>query len=574
MHKWSWYSALLTVGVTALFAVGCDSEGNGGQGASAEAKQAKSASESSDGGRPDDTFRYALADDPQTFDTAKMSGAPEGRVAFNTFEGLLMPAQTTEGAKTSKELTRPGVAKSYELSDDRKTYTFQLREDATWSNGDQVTAGDFRFAWKRILTPGFPADYAQLLYVLDNAEAYHNEKIEDFSKVGVEVVDKTTLKVELKHPVPFFPELVAFYTFFPQPKKVVEKHGEQWTRPENIVSNGAYTLEEYNPQQDIVLKKRDSYWEADEVDIEKGVLRIIKDRNAVVNAYKAGSLDWTGAGLPISQITSLIMHEDYFQEPMLGVYFYRINVETQDSESSKGKDASASAREALRNNKVRRALSLSIDRKSIVDSTMKGLYDASDSFVPSNLPGYSSTTELGYDIQKAKRLLKEAGYPNGEGLPEFTLLYNSDKNHKLIAENIANMWKSNLGVKVSLDNTEWKTYLERVDNGNYDIARAGWIGDYNDPMTFLNMWVTGNGNNDTGWSNEKYDSLIEEAKQTADPDKRLSTLQEAESLLMEKGPVIPIYDYTSNMLIDRDRIKGFEVHNRNIHLLKDLRIAE
>jgi oligopeptide transport system substrate-binding protein len=536
--------------------VGCERPQDA-EGSTAETAKQKASQESSDSGG-DKTLTYALSDDPETMDTAKMSGAPEGRVAFNVFEGLLTPARTTKGADSSKDLVRPGVAKDWEKSDDGKTYTFHLREDAKWSNGEPVTAEDFKYAWKRAMTPGFPADYAQLMNVIENAEAYNTGELSDFSEVGIEVPSPKKLVVHLEAPTPYFPELVAFYTFFPQPKEIIKKHGEKWTRSKNIVSNGPYVMKAYNPQQEIILEKNPEYWDADNVELERAKLRIIKDKNAVVNAYKTGELDWTGTNLPISQISSLLMHEDYNREPMLGIYYYRVNVSNEDS--------------PLTNPKVRRALSLAVDRKSIVDNALNGLFDPASSFVPGNMPGYESTTKTTYDVEKAQKLLKEAGYPEGEGFPTVTVLYNTDKNHKLVAESIQSMWKKNLGVDIELQNKEWKTYLKDIDTLNYEVARAGWIGDYNDPMTFLGMWVTGNGNNDTGWSNDKYDELIAEARNTSDPEKRQKILQEAETLLLEKGPVIPIYDLSNNMLLS-DRVKGFKPHNRNIHLLKDMSLS-
>ncbi len=542
------------LGAATLLAVGCERPQDA-EGSTAEtAKQKASQNSSGD----DETLTYALSDDPETMDTAKMSGAPEGRVAFNIFEGLLTPARTTKGADDSKDLVRPGVAEDWEVSDDGTTYTFHLREDARWSNGERVVAQDFKYAWKRAITPGFPADYAQLLNVIENAEAYNTGELSDFSEVGVEAPGKDKLVVHLENPTPYFPELVAFYTFFPQPREVVEEHGEKWTRSKNIVSNGPYVLKAYNPQQEIILEKNPEYWNADEVDIERAKLRIIKDKNAVVNAYKTGELDWTGTNLPISQISSLLMHEDYNREPMLGIYYYRINVSEEDSPLSEPK--------------VRRALSLAVDRESIVENVLNGLFDHAKSFVPGNMPGYESTVSTEYAPDKANELLEEAGYPDGEGFPETTVLYNTDKNHKLVAESIQSMWKKNLGIDIELQNKEWKTYLEDIDTLSYEVARAGWIGDYNDPMTFLDMWVTGNGNNDTGWSNEQYDGLIAEARETPDPKERRKILQEAEDLLLEKGPVIPIYDLSNNMLLS-DRVEGFKPHNRNIHLLKDLSLG-
>jgi oligopeptide transport system substrate-binding protein len=542
--------------VSALVAVGCERPQDA-EGSTAETAKQKAAQNSSEGG-DDKTLTYALSDDPETMDTAKMSGAPEGRVAFNVFEGLLTPARTTKGADSSKDLVRPGVAEDWEKSDDGTTYTFHLRDDAKWSNGEPVTARDFEYAWKRAMTPGFPADYAQLMNVIKNAEAYNTGELSDFSEVGIEVPGPKKLVVHLETPTPYFPELVAFYTFFPQPKEVVEKHGEKWTRSKHIVSNGPYVMKAYNPQQEIILEKNPEYWDAENVDIERAKLRIIKDKNAVVNAYKTGELDWTGTNLPISQISSLLMHEDYNREPMLGIYYYRVNVSNEDS--------------PLSNSKVRRALSLAVDRQSIVGNALNGLFDPASSFVPGNMPGYESTTKTDYDVEKAQKLLEEAGYPGGEGFPTVTVLYNTDKNHKLVAESIQSMWKKNLGVDIELQNKEWKTYLKDIDTLSYEVARAGWIGDYNDPMTFLGMWVTGNGNNDTGWSNDEYDELIAEARDTSDPEKRQKILQDAEDLLLKKGPVIPIYDLSNNMLLS-DRVEGFKPHNRNIHLLKDMSLS-
>ncbi|MFB6263238.1 MAG: peptide ABC transporter substrate-binding protein [Bradymonadaceae bacterium] len=542
------FHPLLAAVLCLLLAAGCEEKSANQQGSTKTSSSSNS-----------QTFRYALADDPETFDTAQMSGATGGRIAFNIFEGLLMPARTTEGAESTEDLVRPGVAKSWEVSEDGTTYTFHLRKDAKWSNGKPVTAEDFIFAWKRVLTPGFPADYAQLLYVIKNAEKYNAGKIDDFSEVGVEAPDSRTLRVHLKHPTPYFLELVAFYTFFPQPKELVKKHGDDWTRPQHIVSNGAYEMKVYQSQKQIVLEKSDSYWDAENVSIDRAELKIIEDKNAVVNAYKAGNLDWTGTNLPIAQITSLLTHPDYVREPMLGVYYYRINVSDESS--------------LLSNPKVRRALSLAINRKSIVGKTLNGLFEVSDAFVPSNLSGYTSTAETKFDVEKARKLLKEAGYPKGEGFPKTSLLYNSSKNHKLVAQTIQDMWKSNLGISVELQNKDWKSYLQDVDALRYEIARAGWIGDYNDPMTFLGMWTTGNGNNDTGWSNDKYDKLIAQARKTSDRKKREKILQRAEELLLKKGPVFPIYDYSNNMLLSNE-VKGFKPHNRNIHLIKDLRLEK
>jgi oligopeptide transport system substrate-binding protein len=549
--------ALVALLAGAFALAGCDK--------SAEtAASAQGAENGSDGekanefqaGKNAEMFTFVVSADPETFDTAKMSGAPEGRLSMQIFEGLLVPGPTTEGIEDSSKLVQPGVAESYEVSEDGKTYTFKLRKAAKWSNGEPVTAQDFVYSWKRVLTPGFGADYATMMYVIKGAEAFNKSEPgeADFSKVGVKAKDDHTLVVELNNPTPYFRELAAFYTFFPVPKAVVEEHGEDWTKPANIVSNGAFTLESYQPQRELMLKKSDTYWDADNVSLNEARARIITDRNAVTNAYRAGELHWSGTSLPVSQIASFISHPDYRRDPLLGTYYFRINVSKKDS--------------PMNNPKVRQALSLATDRQSLVDNVLNGLYHAADSYVPANMAGYESTTKTDYNPREAKARLKEAGYgEGGETFPTLKLLYNTDENHKLVAEAIQKQWKSNLGIDVELLNKEWKMYLQDVDSLNYEVARAGWIGDYNDPMTFLDMWETGNGNNDTGWSNEKYDALLDQARSQSDPAKRQEILQKAETILLEQGPLIPIYFYTNNVLVSR-QLEGLEPHNRDIHLLK------
>ena len=502
-------------------------------------------------------FTVVLASDPETFDPSKMSGAPEGRVAMNIFEGLLMPGPTTEGLDDASKLVVPGVAERYEVSADGKTYTFHLRADAKWSDGKALTAEDFVWSWKRVLTPGFPADYASMFWVIKNAKPYNKGKLKDWSQVGIKASpDGRTLTVELEQPTPFFPELVAFYSFFPVPRHVVEKHGDQWTRPEHIVTNGPYHMIEYKPQQHVTLELGPHYWDKKSVSIGHVKMLIIADQNAVVNAYKTGVLHWSGAGLPVAQITNLLTHPDYNREPMLGTYFFRVNV----------------TKPPMNDPRVRQALNLAVDRTTLVEQTMNALYKEAHTFVP-ELAGYKAKASVKYDIKRAKQLLAEAGYPNGKGFPAVELLYNTSENHKLIAEAVQDMWKRGLNIDVKLVNKEWKTYLQDVDTMSYQVARAGWIGDYNDPMTFLDMFLGDNGNNDTGWDDPKYNAMIAAATSEADAKKRMALLADAEAYLLTQGPIIPIYFYTNNMLIAH-RIKGFEAHNRDIHLFKYMSLPE
>lgn len=343
-------------------------------------------------GSKTEMLTFALAADPETFDTAKMSGAPEGRLAFNLFEGLMMPNITTEGLDDPSQLVVPGVAESHTLSEDGKTYTFKLRKDAKWSNGDPVTAKDFEQSWKRVLTPGFPADYASMMYAIEGAEAYNKKETDDWSTVGIKVLDDHTLEVKLVAPTPYFLELTAFYTFFPVPMKAVEKFGDEWTKPEHIVSNGPYMLKSYQPQQDAILVKNPRYWGAKDLKIDKVRFRIIADANARVTAYKTGELHWI-SGLPVAQITSLLTHPDHYEEPLLGVYFYRVNVSDPNS--------------ILAKPEFRQALSMAIDRDSLVNSTLNGLYKIATGYVPP-MAGFKSLTHTEYSIKKAKDLLAQA----------------------------------------------------------------------------------------------------------------------------------------------------------------------
>lgn len=540
--------AAMLLGLVVTFAAGC------GGGCSA-----LGASEDFVAGHKTENFTFAVSADPQTLDPGRMSGAPEGRIAFNIFEGLMMPGPTTEGLDNQEDVVVPGVAESYDVSDDGRVYTFHLRDDARWSNGEPVTAQDFERSWKRVLTPDFPGDYVKLMYVIENSEQYSQGETDDWSQVGVKSLDDQTLEVTLEQPTPYFPEMVAFYTFFPVPVDVVEEHGTRWTRPENIVTNGPYKLTSYRPQIDMLLDKNEHYWDVDNLALEKAIARIIPDTNAVVNAYRTGALHYSGASLPVAQIASLITHPDFYQEPMLGTYYLRVNVSEDDA--------------IMNDPKVRQALAMAIDRRSLVEETMNNLYTIAEGFVPPMAIWDSTADVMDYDPSRARELLAEAGYEGGEGLPEFEYLYNTDENHKLIAEAVQAMWERNLGINVRLVNKEWRTYLLDVTTMNYEIARAGWIGDYNDPTTFLDLWETGNGNNNTGWSDEEYDSLLEQARQESDPDQRLRYLQQAETVLMERGPVIPIYHYTNNILVSR-YVDGFEPHNRDIHLLKYMSLRD
>lgn len=489
-------------------------------------------------------FVLVISGEPETLDPGKSRGVNESKVIDELFEGL------TEYPKGRGPMA-PGAAERWDVSPDGKTYTFHLRKDGKWSNGDPVTAEDFRYSWLRVLDKNLASPYAEMLFYIKNGKRYLEGEVTDPAEVGVKVIDPHTLQVDLEYVAPYFLELAAFHTYRPVHKATVEAHGDRWTRPENIVSNGPYKLEEWVPNRHLKLGQNPHYAEKDKLGIEKVTILPIQENSTMVNLFEAGKLDWSGSlDLPAIDIKRLSRRKDYREDPYLGTYFYRLNV----------------TRKPFDDPRVRRALAHAIDRDSI-EKVIKGGLTATATFVPP-LPGYTSAKGAAeFDPEKAKALLAEAGFPEGKGFPAFKLLYNTDQNHKKIAEMVQQMWQKNLGIKVDLTNEEWKVYLKSQTELQYDVSRSGWIGDFHDPMTFLDMWTTGNGNNNTGWSDTEFDRLIEQAKQEGDAAKRLDILQQAEAILLERGPVVPVYHYARAYLLN-PAVKGFEPHQLDQHPIK------
>ena len=488
-----------------------------------------------------DGFVFAISGEPETLDPGRMRGVNESKVCDQMFEGLL------EFPLGNREMA-PGVAERHEVSADGLVYTFHLRADAKWSNGDPVTAEDFRFSWLRVLDKKLASPYADILFVIAGAEAYFKGANPDPKSVGVEVVDPRTLKVTLAYVAPYFLELAAFHTLRPVHRKTVETHGDRWTRPENIVSNGPYRLAEWRPGKHLKMALNPHHWDAKKIRTKTLTIRPIQENTSVINQYKAGQLDWTGAtDLPSLQIGELSRRDDYHEDPYHGTYFFRMNVEHGP----------------LKDKRVRRALSFAVDREAVVKVIKLG-FQASGRFVPRQR-GYTPPENVHpFDPVAAKKLLADAGFPGGKGFPAIQLLYNTQENHKQVAEMVQEMWKTHLGVTVELVNQEWKVYLKTMQGQRYHLARSGWIGDYHDPMTFLDMWVTGSGNNNTGWGDPRYDALIQQARREGDPVKRMGVLRDAEKLLLEEAPILPIKTYARAYLLN-PKVKGFAPHTLNQH---------
>lgn len=383
--------------------------------------------------------------------------------------------------------------------------------------------------------------------------------------VAVKAVDDLTLEVELENPIPYFLRFLTFYSFMPIPQHLIErleqdgKSPELWTRPEHIVCNGPYKMTEWKFRQYMIFEKNPEYWNLDSVKVDKIRLSMIESYNTALNMYKAGELDWPGSNTPLPNefMEPMKQYKDFHYAPNLAVYFYWLNTK----------------RPPLDNPKLRRALSLAINRQDLVDHVTQANQIPTQDLVPDGLAGYEGLNRPIFDPEAARRLLKEAGYESGEDVPEVTLTYNTSEGHKQIAEAIQQMWKQELGVTVTIENQEWNVYLKNTQMMNFQIGRMGWIGDYADPFTFLELLMEDCGNNHSNWSSQEYDNLLRESNQQTDPQTRLAMMREAEALAMEQQPMIPLYVYTTTQMI-KPYVRGIWSNYQDRHPWKYIWIDE
>lgn len=496
--------------------------------------------------------------EPQDLDPHIVTGVPENRVISALFTGLVI--------KNGKTLApEPALAESWSISEDQKHYTFNIREDAYWSNGDPVVASDFVYSWRRLLTPALAAEYANSLFALKNGEAYFSGEIVDFSQVGVKAIDDKTLQVELHSPTPYFVQLLDHYSTYAVHPATIEtydafsKRGTQWTRPGNIVTNGPFELVSWQTNKSLVVKKNERYWGKERIYLNGITFYSVEKETTEERMFRAEQLHIT-ADIPNEKVPVYLRERPEVTQvaPYLGTYYYELNVE----------------RQPLDNIKVRKALAYSIDRDQLSSTLLKGGQIASRHFIPPNLNGYNNIqSPVVFDIELAKKLLAEAGYPNGKGFPSLRLLYNTSEQHRLLAAAVQQMWKQHLNIDIELMNQEWKVYIDSRNNGDFEVARAAWIGDYPDPNTFADMMLSNNGNNRARWNNSEYDKLIAQANATADVEQRMKLFQQSQMLLLEEVPIIPIYTYTSKTLIHPSvenwpsNIMDYFNHYRDIKLI-------
>ena len=584
---------------------------------------------------PPADFTFSNGSEIKTVDPATVTGQPEGRIVWALFEGL-----TAWHPETLEPI--PGVAERWEPSEDERTYTFYLREDARWSDGSPVTAADFVWSFRRFLHPQTASEYTSLMSSVVGAENYTKARFEvgdrvevelpdapppdrpfasgtivrgkllaieddtkdpgengpsdatkpvyvvevegrprrfqqkaqlpgtedyrwllpDFRQVGIEAPSSRVVVFRLKHPVPYFTQLLGFYPLSPVNRRCLEIHGyPAWTKPENIVVNGPFMLKFRRIRDRIRLVKNPFYWDRENVRLNVIDALAVESNPTNLNLYMTGQVDWITA-VPTEVVPDLLKREegDFVPDPYLSTYYYLINV----------------SRPPLDDVRVRRALAAAIDKREIVEKITRAGQKPARSIIPPKLCeslAYNPALCAPYDAAAARRLLAEAGYPGGRNFRRVEILYNFMESHEAIAELIQSQWKRNLGIDVGLAKQEWPSYLSSRRLGKYDVARAGWIGDYPDPNTFLELFISDDPNNQTGWANPEYDRLVLAAQQEPDEAKRMRTFEQAERILMDQMPVIPLYSYVDQNMV-RSYVQGWYRTLQDVHPLKNVWIDE
>ena len=502
-------------------------------------------------------LHFGLGSEPQYLDPHLANSVSAHNVIIALIEGLV-----SEDPKTLKPV--PGVAEKWDISENGLVYTFHLRKNAKWSNGDPVTAHDFVYSYKRILNPELASQYASMLHGLKNAREYHEEGLSwDEAKVGATAIDDYTLQLTLENPTPYFLELLNHYSWFPAHPPTIEKfgafgkQGTAWTRPGNYVGNGPFTLSDHKVNSVIEVKKNPLYWDAQTVSLEGIRFYPIESADTEERAFHSGFLHLTQTVSPDRIDFLKENHSDLIHfESYLGTYFYRFNVEEPPFDDVR----------------VRLAFNLATDRQAIVEKVTKGGQLPARCFTPPGTGGFSPESRFRFDPQKAKSLIQEYLTEKGlESLPKIELKYNTSEGHKKVAEALQGMWKNHLGAEIQLLNMEWKVFLSTIAKRDFSLARAGWIGDYVDANTFLHMWRTGDGHNNTGWSSTRYDELLELAAQESDTQKRFSYFEECEKLIAENAPILPIYFYV-HVTLRSPTVKGWHPTLLDHHPYKYVRL--
>lgn len=488
-------------------------------------------------------LKVQIGPNPETMDPALNSAVDGGNMLLEAFECLLIVDQDGQ--------LQPGQAESWETSDDGLTWTFTLRDGLKWSDGSDLTANDFVYSWKRVCDPNTAAPYAET--VLGMVKGYDEAIAGNTDALGVSAPDDKTLVVELSNPCTYFGSLAAFATLSPVQEATIEANGDAWaTKADTYVSNGPFYMTEFELGSHITFSKNPNYWNADAIKLDKLTFALIEDSNAAYSAYQSGELLMI-KDVPTEEIPSLEGQDDYYVDPIIGTYYLSLNLN----------------REPFNNADVRKALSLAIDRKYVAETLMQGTYTAATSFMG---PGWVDTDGSDFqanandgkpyidndnyeaNLEEAKKLLADAGFPNGEGLPQITYSTNDTGYHKVVAEYLQQAW-AELGIDLKVETVEWASFTPMRRNGDYDSSRNGWVGDYTDPSNMLELLYSTNGNNDGKYNNPEFDAAIDESRATTDPEARSAALHKAEDIMMEDTACIPVA-YYNDFWLQSDKITG------------------
>lgn len=488
-------------------------------------------------------LKVQVGPDPETVDPALNSAIDGGNMILHAFEGLL----TLDENGQLKE----GQAESWETSEDGLTWTFHLRDGLKWSDGTDLTAKDFVYSWQRVCDPNVAAPYAET--VLGMVKGYDEAVAGDITKLDVQAPDEKTVVVNLANPCSYFGELAAFATLNPVQQATVEANGDAWaTSADTYISNGPFMMTEWVPGSHITFSKNPNYWNAEAIKLDKLEFELIEDSNAAYSAYTSGEVDMI-KDVPTEEIPSLQGNDDFHVEPIIGTYYVSLNLQ----------------KEYFQDARVRKALSLAIDRNYVANTLMQGTYSPASSIVGSgwldtdgssfaeNANGgtpYIDNDNFDANLEEAKKLLEEAGYPNGEGFPQIEYTTNDAGYHKVVAEYLQQAWAA-IGIDLKVNIVEWASFTPMRRNGEFDVARNGWVGDYTDPSNILELFCTTNGNNDGKYTNADFDAAIEDSRVTTDAATRSADLHKAEDTLMNDAGCIPIA-YYNDFWLQSSKITG------------------
>lgn len=492
--------------------------------------------------------------DSEFLDPNRISESAGNALASQMFEPLLAYA-------AGNTPPVPGMAKSYDVSADGRTYTFHLREGLVWSDGTPLTAEDFRFSWLRGISPELGSRNAQQIWsVVKGAKAYNLGRTTDPNDVAIRVPDPLTLEVELNEPTSYFPYLVAYIAYAPVPRHTIEAHGDRWTRPENIVVNGPYKVVEHKPRSKMVFEANDRYWDTAHVQIKRHTAYLSDSEQANATYYLNGQVH-TAQPLPQAMVKEWMKRgvADLHVAEQMAVYYYVYRVD----------------KPPFNNRLVRRAFNMALDKERLTSHILSGQKTPARGLLPDmfrDSMGYLPTAGDAFDRVGARTLLAQAGYPGGAGL-DVELIYNTYEAHRVIAEFYQQSIRANLGVTTSVSNMEWKSLLKKCQSGDFEVARTSWIADYPDPMTFLGVWHSESENNYAGYKNPAYDTLLQRIRRTTERATRNDLICAAEKVLNEDLPISPFYFYTRPYVI-HPSVQGFLPQHQDHHLIKYISFRE